>query len=110
MVPRVLQITENELCREHRNLDDHQNNLCIAVLSIIPLRKNFIFDEGYFYSGSFQKYSRTSVQNSRTSQEVSRISHNFSIFKDFSRTSCSFNDFSRSLRTMTKVWINKTTS
>ena len=43
MVPRVLQITENELCREHRNLDDHQNNLCIAVLSIIPLRKTFYF-------------------------------------------------------------------
>ena len=65
---------------------------------IIPLHKTFFFNEGYFYSRSFQKYSRTFMENSRTS----RISHNFSIFKDFSRTQCFFKDFSRSMRTMQK--------
>ena len=45
-----------------------KENLCIAVLSIIPLRKTcfFFLNEGYFYSRSFQKHSRTSVENSRT--------------------------------------------
>ena len=43
-VPRELQITENELCREHWNHEktdfhDHQENLRTAVLSIFPLGK-----------------------------------------------------------------------
>ena len=43
-VPRVLQITENELCREHWNHEkthfhDQQENLRTAVLSSFPLGK-----------------------------------------------------------------------
>ena len=33
---------------------EHQENLCIAMLSIIPLRKTIFLNKGYFYSGSFQ--------------------------------------------------------
>ena len=58
-----------------------KENLCIVVLSIIPLHKTsdlLFLNQGSFYSRNFQKYSRTSV-------ETSRISNNFSIqglFKD----------------------------
>ena len=41
-----------EIIRKH--LHDHQTKLCVAVLSVIPLRKTFFFNEGYFYSRSFQ--------------------------------------------------------
>ena len=57
---------KTEIMKKH--FHHHQDNLCIAVLSIIPLRKTFFFNEGYFYSRSFQKYSRTFVENSRTIQ------------------------------------------
>ena len=49
----------NEIIRKH--LHDNEENLCIAVLSIIPLRETF-FNEDYSYSRSSQKYSRTSVE------------------------------------------------
>ena len=80
MVPRVLQITENELCREHRNhitkkhFHDHQENFCVLLCfqSLLICEKQFFFffffNESDFYSSSFQKYPRTSVENSRTFQ------------------------------------------
>ena len=81
MVPEVLQITENELCREHRNhikkkhFHDHQENVCVLLCfqSFLVCAKQFFFsfffyDQSYFYSSSFQKYSKTSVENSRTFQ------------------------------------------
>ena len=51
MFPRDLTLSTvyNELCREHRNhkktlyIHDHRENLCIAVLSTIPLCKTFFF-------------------------------------------------------------------
>ena len=69
-----------EIIRKH--FHDHQENLCIAVLSIIYFAQN-IFNKGYFYSRRFKKYSRTSLETEF--KEFSRISHNVSIFKDFSR-------------------------
>ena len=62
-----------------------KENLCIVGLSIIPLHKTsdlFFKNEGYFYLRSFKKYSRTSVETSRTFQEYPTIFQ----FKDFSRT------------------------
>ena len=49
MVPRVLQITENELCREHRNhikknhFHDHQENFCVLLCfqSFLVCAKHF---------------------------------------------------------------------
>ena len=51
MVPRVLQITENELCREHRNhiknkhFHDHQENVCVLLCfqSFLVCAKQFFF-------------------------------------------------------------------
>ena len=74
----------------------HQSNLCIAVLSIIPLCKTVFFNEGYFYSRSFQKYSRTSVENSRTFKGYPTIFQ-------FSKTFQGHDAFSRPLRTMWKI-------
>ena len=59
-----------------------KENLCI-VLSIIPLYKTsdlLLLNEGSFYSRSFQKYSRTSVETLRTFQEYPTVFQ----FKDFS--------------------------
>ena len=39
-----------EIIRKH--FHDHQENLCIAVLSIIPLSKKFCINEGYFIQGA----------------------------------------------------------
>ena len=39
-----------EIIRKH--FHDHQENLCIAVLSIIPLNKKFCINEGYFIQGA----------------------------------------------------------
>ena len=58
--------------------------------------KQFFFNEGYFYSRSFQKYSRTSVENSRTFQGYSTIFQ-------FSKTFQGHDAFSRPLRTMWKI-------
>ena len=60
-----------------------KENLCIVVLSIIPLHKTsdlLFLNESSFYSRSFQKYSKTSVETSRTFQEYPTIFQ----FKDFS--------------------------
>ena len=70
-----------------------KENLCVVVLSIIPLHKTSdlpFLNEGSFHSRSFQKYSRTSVETSRTFQEYPTIFQ----FKDFSRTWRFFKDFS----------------
>ena len=40
----------------------------LMCFQIFPLRITLFFNESYFYSRSFQKYSRTSVENSRTFQ------------------------------------------
>ena len=60
-----------EINRKHF-IHDHQETLCTAVPSFIPLRKfkelSKIFKD---YIGKFKDFSR--------------ISHSFSIFKDFSR-------------------------
>ena len=48
---------------------------------------NFFFnDQSYFYSSSFQKYSRTSVENSRTFQGMceKRIDGKWSLAESFS--------------------------
>ena len=84
----------NEITKKHFHY--HQNNLCIAVLSIIPLCKTVFFNEGYFYSRSFQKYSRTSVENSRTFKGYPTIFQ-------FSKTFQGNDAFSRPLRTMWKI-------
>ena len=50
MVPGVLQITENELCREHRNhikknhFHDHQENFCVLLCfqSFLVCAKHFL--------------------------------------------------------------------
>ena len=84
-----------EITKKHFHY--HQINLCIAVLSIIPLCKTvFFFNEGYFYSRSFQKYSRTSVENSRTFKGYPTIFQ-------FSKTFQGHDAFSRPLRTMWKI-------
>ena len=83
-----------EITKKHFHY--HQNNLCIAVLSIIPLCKTVFFNEGYFYSRSFQKYSRTSVENSRTFKGYPTIFQ-------FSKTFQGHDAFSRPLRTMWKI-------
>ena len=97
MVPRVLQITENELCREHRNhikkkhFHDHQENVCVLLCfqSFLVCAKQFFFlffnDQSYIYSSSFQKYSRTSVENSRTFQGMceKRIDGKWSLAESF---------------------------
>ena len=81
-------VWNTEIIRKH--FHDHQETLCIAVLSIIPLRKPFFFNyEGYFYSRSFKKYSRTSEENSRTFQgypTIFQFSMTFQGRDDFSRT------------------------
>ena len=61
-----------EIIRKHFHY--HQTKLCIAVLSIILLRKTFFFflTKVIFIQGALKDFSR--------------ISHNFSIFKDSSRT------------------------
>ena len=59
--------------------------------------KHFIFDEGYFYSGSFQKYSRTYVQNSRTSQGYPTIFQ-------FPRTFQGHHAFSRTFQGPCEPW------
>ena len=66
-----------EIIRKH--LHDHQTKLCVAVLSVIPLRKTFFLTKVIFIQGAFK--------------ELSRIFHNFSIFEDFSRTWCFFNEW-----------------
>ena len=65
-----------EIIRKH--FHDHQTKLCVAVSHSFA-QNIFFFTKVIFIQGAFK--------------ELSRISHNFSIFKDFSRTWCFFNDF-----------------
>ena len=58
--------------------------------------KQFFFNEGYFYSRSFQKYSRTSVENLRTFKGYPTIFQ-------FSKTFQGHDAFLRPLRTMWKI-------
>ena len=89
-------VGNTEIIRKH--FHDHQENLCIAVLSIIPLRKPFFFNyEDYFYSRSFKKHSRTSVENSRTFQEYPTIFQ-------FSRTFQGRDAFSRTFQGLCEPW------
>ena len=53
-----------------KHFHEQQENLCIAVRSIIPLRKTILFNKGYFYSEKI------------VFKDFSRIFHNSSIFKD----------------------------
>ena len=66
----ILQITENELCQEHRN---HKK-----TVSGSPRK----FNEGYFYLRSFQIYSRTSEGYLR----IFQFSRTFQGHDAFSRT------------------------
>ena len=85
-VPRELQITENELYREHWNHEkthfhDHQENYVLLCFQSFLWAKHF-FNKGYFYWKSFQKIFKDFCGKLK---DFLRISHNFSIFKDFSR-------------------------
>ena len=42
-----------EIIRKH--FHDHQENLCIAVILIIPLAKQFVFKKGYLLSRELSK-------------------------------------------------------
>ena len=66
-----------EIIRKH--FQDHQENVCIAVLSIILLCKTFIFNKGYFL---FKELSKIFKDLCGKFKDFSRISHNCSIFKD----------------------------
>ena len=89
-MPGTLKSQENTLSWQPRKFA-----YCCAF--ILSFAQNTFFKQRLFYSRSFQKYSRTSVENF---QDFSRISHNFSIFKDSSSTWCFFKDLSRPVRTM----------
>ena len=81
-------MTENEICWEHQNHIKKtlswspRKFLCITVLLIIPLHKTFIFKWKLF---SFKELSKILKDFCANFTDVSRISHNFSIFKSFSR-------------------------
>ena len=81
-----------------------KENLCIAVISIIPLRKPcwFFFKRRLFL---FKELSKIFKDFCGKFKDFSRISNNFSSFKDFSSTWCFFKDFSRPVRTM--PWITQ---
>ena len=53
-------------CEQNFMITKKINILHIAVLSSLSFAQNTFFDEGYFHSRSFQKYSRTAEENSRT--------------------------------------------
>ena len=63
--------TENELCRKQRNNKKTLSWLPRKFVYCCAFNHSFVqnifFNEGYFYSRNFQKYSRTSVENSRIS-------------------------------------------
>ena len=91
MFPRDLTLSTvyNELCREHRNhkktlyIHDHRENLCIAVLSTIPLCKTFYFFLRRLFL--FKELAKIFKDFCGKFKDFSRISYNFSVFKDFSR-------------------------
>ena len=54
--------------------------------------QNIFFNEGYFYSRGFQKYSRTSVENSRTFQGYRTIFQFSRTFQGHDASSRTFQD------------------
>ena len=84
-------MTANELWGNTEIICEHTFliTLKIAVLSDLSFAQNTFFNKGYFYSRSFQKYSRTSGENSRTIQGYPtnfQFSRTFQGHDDFSRT------------------------
>ena len=74
-----------EIIRKH--FHDHQENLCIAVILIIPLAKQFVFKKGYLlFEGAFKNIQGLCVENSRTFQgypTIFQFSRTFQgLFKD----------------------------
>ena len=67
----------NEIIRKH--LHDNEENLCIAVLSIIPLRKTFL-TKIILIQGALKNIQGLLWKF----EDFSWVFHNFSIFKDFS--------------------------
>ena len=66
--------------------------ICVLLcIQSFPYTKHYIFNKHYFHSRSFQKYSRNSVENSRTFQGYRTIFH-------FSRTFQGHDAFSRTFQ------------
>ena len=85
-----------EIIRKH--FHDHQENLCIAVILIIPLAKQFVFKKGYLlFKGAFKNIQGLCVENSRTFQGYPTI---FQFSRTFRGHDCFFKDLSRPVRTM----------
>ena len=82
-------MTENEICWEHRNqikktLSWSPENFCVHVLLCF---QSFLYAK-HFFSWKlflFKELSKTFKHFCGKFKDFSRISHNFSIFKDFSR-------------------------
>ena len=99
-VPRVPQITENELCQEHRN---HKKTLswsprkfaycCAFNLSFA--RKTLLWQRLVLFK-ELSNIQRLMWKIQGLFKDVPQ----FSIFKEFLRTWCFFKDFSRPVRTM----------
>ena len=75
-----------EIIRKH--FHDHQENFCVLLCFQSFLCTKHFFNEGYFHSRSFQKYSRTSVENSRTFQEHDAFSRTFQGTANHATASC----------------------
>ena len=85
-----------EIIRKH--FHDHQANLCIAVILIIPLAKQFVFKKGYLlFKGALKNIQGLCVENSRTFQGYPSI---FQFSRTFRGHDCFFKDLSRPVRTM----------
>ena len=86
---RVFQITANELWQEYPNYIGRLSwslkkfTYCCAFKSFLCTKQ--FFGLRLFYSRSFQKYSRTSGENSRTFQGYPTNFQFQGLFKDFSR-------------------------
>ena len=62
----ISSMTEKELYWEDQNMRRHTFMITKKIgIRIICCAFHLVFSKGYFYSRSFQKYSRTSVENSR---------------------------------------------
>ena len=83
------------IMRKHTFMITKKIYVLLCFQSFPALGKHF-FNKGYFYSKSFQKIFKDFCGKLK---DFLRISHNFSIFKDFSRTRCFFKDSSRPVRT-----------
>ena len=94
MVPKVLEIKENELCQKHRNhktlsRSPRKFEYCCAFNHPFAhfINEGNNIDYTIELSVIFKAFCRKF-------QDFSRISRNFVIFKDFSRTRCFFKEFS----------------